>query len=136
MAMLGEHAVAAIAPQPPEMIAVGAPPMWNTYLAVDSADDAAARAEAAGGTIAMAPFDVMDAGRMAFVLDLSGAPVALWQADGGRTHAAADAGHAQSLARVFGVADADATGGGGHRTGRLGPGPAVRHAGRADGGDR
>ena len=50
MAMLGEHAVAAIAPQPPEMIAAGAPPMWNTYLAVDSADDAAAKAEAAGGT--------------------------------------------------------------------------------------
>ena len=80
MAMLGEHAVAAIAPQPPEMVAAGAPPMWNTYLAVDSADDAAAKAEAAGGTIAMAPFDVMDAGRMAFVLDPSGAPVALWQA--------------------------------------------------------
>ena len=80
MAMLGGHAVAAIAPQPPEMVAAGAPPMWNTYLAVDSADDAAAKAEAAGGTIAMAPFDVLDAGRMAFVLDPSGAPVALWQA--------------------------------------------------------
>jgi len=80
MAMLGEHAVAAIAPQPPEMAAAGAPPMWNTYLAVDSADDAAAKVEAAGGKLAMAPFDVMDAGRMAFVMDPSGAPVALWQA--------------------------------------------------------
>src|SRR5580658_3573012 len=80
MAMLGEYAVAAIAPQPPEMVAAGAPPMWNTYLAVDSADDAAARAQAAGGTIAMAPFDVTDAGRMAFVLDPSGAAVAFWQA--------------------------------------------------------
>jgi predicted enzyme related to lactoylglutathione lyase len=29
----------------------------------------------------MAPFDVMDAGRMSFVLDPSGAAVALWQAD-------------------------------------------------------
>jgi predicted enzyme related to lactoylglutathione lyase len=28
----------------------------------------------------MAPFDVMDAGRMSFVMDPSGAPVALWQA--------------------------------------------------------
>jgi len=55
--------------------------MWNTYLAVDSADEATARAEAAGGTVAMAPFDVMDAGRMSFVLDPSGAAVALWQAD-------------------------------------------------------
>ena len=81
MAMLGEHAVAAIAPQPPEMAAAGAPPMWNTYLATDSVDDAVARAEAAGGKIAMAPFDIMDAGRMAFVMDPAGAAVALWQAN-------------------------------------------------------
>ena len=54
--------------------------MWNTYLAVDSADDAAARVEAAGGKVAMAPFDITDAGRMAFVLDPAGAAVALWQA--------------------------------------------------------
>ena len=193
MAMLGEHAVAAIAPQPPEMVAAGAPPMWNTYLAVDSADDAAAKAEAAGGTIAMAPFDVMDAGRMAFVLDPSGAPVALWQAgrhigaslvnepgavtwnelittdpaaaafyenvlglttsidghggrgihavrggraDGRRHHPAADAGRTQSLARVLRRGRRGRHGGEGHRTGRLGPGPAVRHPGRAHGGNR
>ena len=81
MAMLGGHQVAAIAPQSPELAAAGAPPMWNTYLAVDSADDAAARVEAAGGKVAMAPFDVTDAGRMAFVLDPAGAAVALWQAN-------------------------------------------------------
>ena len=80
MAMLRGHQVAAISSQPPEMAAAGAPPMWNTYLAVDSADEATARVEAAGGKVAMAPFDVMDAGRMSFVMDPSGAPVALWQA--------------------------------------------------------
>jgi predicted enzyme related to lactoylglutathione lyase len=80
MAVLRGHQVAAIAPQPPELAAAGAPPMWNTYLAVDSADEATARAEAAGGQVAMAPFDVTDAGRMSFVLDPSGAAVALWQA--------------------------------------------------------
>ena len=80
MAMLGGHPVAAIAAQSPELAAAGAPPMWNTYLATDSVDDAVARVEAASGKVAMAPFDVMDAGRMAFVLDPSGAPVALWQA--------------------------------------------------------
>ena len=80
MAMLGEHSVAAIAPQSPEMAAAGAPPMWNTYIAVDSVDDAVGKVEAAGGKVAMAPFDIMDAGRMAFVLDPAGAPVALWQA--------------------------------------------------------
>jgi uncharacterized protein len=81
MAMLGEHPVAAIAPQSPELAAAGAPPMWNTYLAVDSVDEAVGKVEAAGGKVAMAAFDVMDAGRMAFVLDPSGAAVALWQAN-------------------------------------------------------
>jgi uncharacterized protein len=81
MAMLGNNPVAAIAPQTPEMAAAGVPPMWNTYLAVDSADDAAGRVEAAGGKVAMAPFDVMEAGRMAFVLDPAGAAVALWRAN-------------------------------------------------------
>ncbi|HTQ91147.1 MAG TPA: VOC family protein, partial [Streptosporangiaceae bacterium] len=33
-----------------------------------------------GGKVAMAPFDIMDAGRMSYVMDPSGAPVALWQA--------------------------------------------------------
>jgi uncharacterized protein len=77
MAILGGHPVAAIAPQS----AAPAPPMWNTYIAVDSVDEAAGKVEAAGGKVAMAPFDVMDAGRMAFVMDPSGAAVALWQAN-------------------------------------------------------
>ena len=81
MAMLGGHPVAAIAPQSSEMAAAGVPPVWNTYIAVDSVDEATAKVEAAGGKVAMAPFDVMDAGRMAFVMDPAGAPVALWQAN-------------------------------------------------------
>ena len=80
IARIGDESVAAIAAQSPELAAAGAPPMWNTYLAVDSADEASAKVGPAGGTVAMEPFDVMDAGRMAFVLDPSGAAVALWQA--------------------------------------------------------
>ena len=80
IAKIGDESVAAIAPQSPELVAAGAPSMWNTYLAVDSADEASAKVGPAGGTVAMEPFDVMDAGRMAFVLDPSGAAVALWQA--------------------------------------------------------
>jgi len=81
MAMLGDNTVAAIAPQPPELAAAGVPPMWNTYLAVDSVDDAVAKVGAAGGQVAMQPFDIMEAGRMAFVMDPGGAGVALWQAN-------------------------------------------------------
>ncbi|MEP7022682.1 MAG: VOC family protein [Actinomycetota bacterium] len=81
MAKLNGSDVAAIAPQSPELAAAGAPSMWNTYLAVDSVDDTAAKVAPAGGQLAMEPFDVPGgAGRMAFVLDPSGAPVALWQA--------------------------------------------------------
>jgi hypothetical protein len=48
---------------------------------VDDVDAAAARVEAAGGKLLMAPFDVMDAGRMTFVRDTTGAAIGLWQAN-------------------------------------------------------
>ena len=81
LARLRDLMVAAISPQPPEMAAAGAPPMWNTYIAVDSANDAAAKIGAAGGKVLMEPFDVMDAGRMVFAMDPGGAMVAFWQAN-------------------------------------------------------
>ena len=81
MALLGSDPVAAIAPQSPELKAAGAPSMWNTYIAVDSVDDVTAKVEGAGGQVAMQPFDIMEAGRMSFVLDPSGAAVAFWQAN-------------------------------------------------------
>jgi uncharacterized protein len=71
IAMLRGHRVAAIAPQPPDLAAAGAPPMWNTYLAVDSADEATAPAQAAGGTVGMAPFDI-PVGRIAVLADPQG----------------------------------------------------------------
>jgi predicted enzyme related to lactoylglutathione lyase len=73
--------VAAISPQPQEMAAAGAPPMWGTYITVDSADDAAAKVGAAGGKVLMEPMDVMNAGRMVFAMDPGGAMVAFWQAN-------------------------------------------------------
>jgi uncharacterized protein len=81
IAMLGDQSVAAIAAQTPDMAAAGAPPIWNTYLAVDNIDDAVAKVAAAGGQVAMPPFDVMNAGRMAYVMDPGGAGVAFWQAN-------------------------------------------------------
>lgn len=58
----------------------GTPPHWGAYVAVDNADDAAALATRLGGKVAMAPFDVMENGRMAVIQDPQGAMVALWQA--------------------------------------------------------
>jgi predicted enzyme related to lactoylglutathione lyase len=80
MALKANGLVGAISTLPPELAAQNAPAMWNTYLAVDDVDATMARVDAAGGKTVMAPFDVMDAGRMAFIIDPTGAPLALWQA--------------------------------------------------------
>jgi uncharacterized protein len=69
--------VAAIGSQPE-----GGPPTaaWNTYVWVESADDAAAHVRDAGGRVLTDPFDVMDAGRMALCMDPEGAAFCVWQA--------------------------------------------------------
>ena len=58
-----------------------APPeaTWNTYVWVDGTDQAVSRVRDAGGAVLMEPFDVMDAGRMAFCADPEGAMFCLWQ---------------------------------------------------------
>jgi len=71
--------VAAIASQPE-----GGPPtaVWNTYVWVQSADEAASKVLDAGGRIVADPFDVVDAGRMAVCMDPEGATFRVWQAKG------------------------------------------------------
>src|SRR4051812_27582987 len=58
----GGGAAAAVSPQPE-----GGPPAaaWNTYVWVADADETAAKARAAGGSVLSEPMDVGDAGRMA-----------------------------------------------------------------------
>ena len=53
--------------------------MWNSYVWVDSADQAAERAGELGATVHAPPFDVMEAGRMAVIQDLQGAFFMVWQ---------------------------------------------------------
>ncbi len=45
------------------------PPRWTTYINVDDVDAVTKSAEAAGGTVIVAPMDVMSAGRMAIFRD-------------------------------------------------------------------
>ena len=56
------------------------PPHWNSYITVESVDDAVEKAKEAGAEVVREPMDVMEAGRMAVIQDPSGAPVALWEA--------------------------------------------------------
>jgi uncharacterized protein len=69
--------VAAVGSQPE-----GAPPTatWNAYIWVESADETASKVVDAGGRVVTAPFDVLDAGRMAVFADPEGATFCVWQA--------------------------------------------------------
>ena len=61
-------------------LANGGAPVWSTYVAVDSADEAAGKAHRAGAEVVLQPSDVVDAGRAAVLVDPLGAEVALWEA--------------------------------------------------------
>jgi predicted enzyme related to lactoylglutathione lyase len=69
------HATAGIGPLQP-----GARTGWTLYFATDDADATSAAAEQAGGTVLLPPVDVGPLGRMALVVDPSGASFGLWQA--------------------------------------------------------
>src|ERR1019366_4597228 len=75
----GGKNVAAIAPQPQQQRDAGVPPVWNSYVSVESADAAAERAEELGGTVHAPAFDVMEVGRMAVMQDPQGAYFMVWQ---------------------------------------------------------
>ena len=57
----------------------GVPSHWFSYVTVESADAAAARAGELGGKIYGGAFDVLDAGRMAIIEDPDGAMLAAWE---------------------------------------------------------
>lgn len=52
---------------------------WGTHVWVDSADEATARAREAGGSVLAAPFDLLDAARVAVLADPEGAVFCVWQ---------------------------------------------------------
>jgi predicted enzyme related to lactoylglutathione lyase len=58
----------------------GVPPNWMSYVGVDNADEAVARAQGLGAQLLMGPFDVSDHGRMAVLKDPQGATFSLWEA--------------------------------------------------------
>jgi predicted enzyme related to lactoylglutathione lyase len=76
----GGKEVAILYRQTAEARAAGAPPHWTSYVSVEDADATSAQAGKLGGAaVFRAPFDVLDAGRVAAIRDPSGAMVSLWQ---------------------------------------------------------
>jgi predicted enzyme related to lactoylglutathione lyase len=79
MMTLGGKNVAAISPQPQQQRDAGVPPTWNSYVTVQNADDALARARELGATVHADAFDVLDAGRMGVIQDPQGAYFLVWE---------------------------------------------------------
>lgn len=76
MARIDGRTAAAVSSQP---AGAESPPAWNTYIRVDSADDAAQRVRDAGGRVFREPFDVFGAGRMGVFADPEGAAFCVWE---------------------------------------------------------
>jgi uncharacterized protein len=79
MMQIDGNDVAAISPQPEQQRAAGAPPAWNSYISVESADRSLERAKQLGATVHAPAFDVMDVGRMGVAQDPSGAYFLVWE---------------------------------------------------------
>ncbi len=80
MMSLGGKDVAAISSQPQQQRDAGVPPAWNSYITVENADAALAKAKSLGATVHAPAFDVMESGRMGVVQDPQGAYFLVWQA--------------------------------------------------------
>jgi len=76
---LGSETVAALSPQPQQQRDAGAPPLWNSYITVSSADEALDRARELGGQVHAEAFDVFDVGRMGVVQDPQGVFFLVWE---------------------------------------------------------
>jgi uncharacterized protein len=79
MMQIGGKDVAALSPQPQQQRDAGMPPVWNSYVTVESADAAADSAQKLGATVHAPAFDVMDVGRMAVIQDPQGAFFEVWE---------------------------------------------------------
>jgi predicted enzyme related to lactoylglutathione lyase len=79
MCTLEGKPVAAIAPQPEQQRDAGAPPAWNSYITVESADETLERAKSLSATMHAPAFDVLEAGRMGVVQDPQGAFFLVWE---------------------------------------------------------
>jgi hypothetical protein len=72
--------VAGIGQMSDAMKSAGVPPTWNSYVAVENVDETLGRITPAGGEITVPAMNVLEAGRLAFFRDPTGAHAALWEA--------------------------------------------------------
>ena len=82
LGLKGDKPVLGLMEKPQQMCEMGIPNVWETYITVDSADEALAKVGPAGGTPMGPVMEPSGAGRMLVVADPSGAVVVLWEALG------------------------------------------------------
>ena len=80
MFQIDERQVGAAYTLRPDQVEHGVGPHWMLYVAVENADVTTAKAESLGAKVLAPPFDVFDAGRMAVLVDPTGAAFSIWQA--------------------------------------------------------
>jgi len=80
MCRLQKKDLAGLYEMPPDLLKMGVPPHWMSYISVASADAACEKIKKHGGKVQQGPFDVMDVGRMAICQDPTGATFSVWQA--------------------------------------------------------
>jgi len=71
--------VAGMGPLSAEQQEAGQPPAWSSYVIVDDVDATFAKAKELGATPMMEPMQIMDAGKMVFIIDPVGAAIGFWQ---------------------------------------------------------
>ncbi len=76
----GQHG--GFAELPEQARKAGAPPHWLAHVIVESADEAASRAEASGGNVLVGPMSIPEVGRFAVIADPQGAVFSAFQAEG------------------------------------------------------
>ena len=78
----GEAQIAGLMPIPPDAKAMGVPPNWTGYVAVDDVDAGAAQLKGLGGSVMREPDDIPGVGRFAVVADPQGAVFCLFRGNG------------------------------------------------------
>lgn len=79
MAILQGKEAAALYEMWEEQLEQGVPTHWASYISVSDLEDYSKKAESLGGTVVVQPMDVPDSGRMAAIMDPTGAMFCLWQ---------------------------------------------------------
>lgn len=74
------HVVAGAGQMSEDMKGQGVPPTWNDYISVEDAAATEAKARELGATVTVSTMEVMDAGKLCFMIDPLGVPFAVWEA--------------------------------------------------------